>query len=99
MLQHTHLAVLLPAGDILDLPFQRPALDVPDDIHDFKPALSQGVFGPDRERGDINRPRNDLLLFQLLQPLGQDLRGDAGKGVAELGEPPRVPDHPCTAPG
>ena len=53
-LQDTYLTVLFTAGDVVDLPFQRPVLDATDHIHNLKPAFGQRILCSDRECGSIH---------------------------------------------
>ena len=71
-LQHTHLAVLFTAGDVVDLPFQRPALDTPDHFHDLKPTFCQRVLSSDRECGCVNDPCENPFIFEFFQPLREN---------------------------
>jgi hypothetical protein len=86
-LQHTHLTVLFTAGDVVNLPFQRPVLNATDYVHNLQSAFRQRILRFDRERGCVNVPGEKPFIFEFFQPLRENFWGNTIQGIPKLGKP------------
>ena len=85
------IAVLAAALDVGDLPSQRPALHILDDIDDLKTALCESVLALHGKRCAVHPVLDEAFLLQLPQARREHLLGDAEKAAFQLGKAPGVP--------